>query len=432
MRSIIEIFTDGQWLPAAEFEPVGAGPYTGSFAYLIDYVFGPAPVPISFTLPVDTTWRGVGADGQVSPCPGILLDLVPQGRGRQALARELALPDNETTDLQLAQWGAFNPIGNLRLDTAVRFYETRRAQQLEAPEGFALEALLARRDEALSHLWLHALLTAGTTGVQGAASKFLLTQRADGLWFADAALPDAQAARHWLVKLPRGAHETDYTVLRNEAAYLRVAARCGLRSAGEAHWQGDMLFAPRFDRRVVADGVQRLHQESLAALAGLRGFGVPASLFSLVAAFVPHVTDPAGEMLEFLRRDILNLALRNPDNHARNTAVQRLPDGTVQLTPVFDFAPMYLDRELIVRGCHWRIGNSTLGPPLQAWAEILGHLPDAQVHMSMLAQGLRDFLPKLERLPETMRECGVEMALIDDCRQSIDVQVRRLEELRHG
>ncbi|WP_375338497.1 hypothetical protein [Variovorax paradoxus] len=38
--------------------------------------------------------------------------------------------------------------------------------------------------------------------------------------------------------------------------------------------------------------------------------------------------------------------MRNTDNHARNTAVQRLPDGALQLTPIFDFAPMFLDPEI--------------------------------------------------------------------------------------
>ncbi|WP_101488471.1 hypothetical protein [Variovorax sp. RO1] len=34
--------------------------------------------------------------------------------------------------------------------------------------------------------------------------------------------------------------------------------------------------------------------------------------------------------------------------------MQRLLDGTVQFTPAFDFAPMYLNIEVIDRGCHWR------------------------------------------------------------------------------
>lgn len=436
MKSVIEIFRRGRWIPAAEFVPIGAGPYMATFEYLIDYVFGEeAPVPVSLALPVRGDRVGVDASGKMPPCPAFLLDLVPQGRGRRYLANEIGVCDGEQSDLLLAQHGAFNPVGNLRLDTAVKFYRERTERQ-PAAEGFPLDEILLRKDEFLEHLWIHTMLAAGTTGVQGAAPKFLLTQDVDGLWFADAALPDERAARHWLIKLPRGSHETDYTILRNEAAYLRVARECGLRvGVVQPEFHQDMLFVPRFDRLVDDTGLHRLHQESLASLAGLRGFGLSASLFDLVAAFRTHVTDPVAEIVEFIKRDILNMAMRNTDNHARNTAVQRLPNGVVQLAPVFDFAPMYMDREFVVRGCRWRIGR---GAEIQSLEEIVERtVADDSEGVSML-RGVKSFQVVIERLPEVMRDCGVEAKVIDDCRPSIDAQAERLERLaarqeqRHG
>src|SRR6185369_16180261 len=100
------------------------------------------------------------------------------------------------------------------------------------------------------------------------------------------------------------------------------------------------------------------HQESLASLVGLTAFGQPVSLFELAAALARYASDPAVELGEFMKRDILNMALRNTDNHPRNTAVQRLPSGSVQLTPLYDFAPMYLDRHQLPRHCSWRLGKS--------------------------------------------------------------------------
>lgn len=432
MRSTIEIHRDGRWVAAAEFEPVGNGPYTATFEYRIDYVFGDhpqPPLPVSFALPVTAERIGLGGEGTAPPCPAFLLDLVPQGRGRRYLAQELGIDDGERHDLLMAQVGAFNPVGNLRLDTAVRFYRERSAREPEAADGFTLEAIVGRREAFLEHIWLHAMLSAGTTGVQGAAPKFLLTENADGLWFADAALPDDEAAKHWLVKLPRGTHDTDYAVLRNEAAYLRVAARCGLRTEGEPQHRGDMLFVPRFDRIIDGGRLHRLHQESLAALANLRGFGLPASLFDLSEAFRPHVSDPVGEAIEFIRRDILNAAMRNTDNHARNTAVQRLPDGTVRLAPLFDLAPMYLDRQFIVRGCRWRAGP---GPELQDWEAIVARLGFDDAEKQAIATGIKAFQPTVERLAETMRDCGVDAFIIEDCRPNIDAQAARLERLAVG
>ena len=54
-----------------------------------------------------------------------------------------------------------------------------------------------------------------------------------------------------------------------------------------------------------------------------------------------------------MRRDVLNVALGNRDNHLRNTALQRFEDGTIRLTPLFDFAPMMLHPDGIARSSRW-------------------------------------------------------------------------------
>lgn len=425
MRSIIQIHDGGQWVPAAEFEPMG-GAYRCSFEYLPEYVFGANPVPISLALPVSMDRLGVDGETGASPCPAFLLDLVPQGRGREFLVRELGVANTDDMDLFLAQHGAHNPVGNLRLDTAVAYFEDRRRRQLEAgAQGFAFQDILTRSEEFLEHVWFHAMLSAGTTGVQGAAPKFLLAQNGDGLWFADAALPDDEAVRHWLVKLPRGRHESDFAVLRNEAAYLRVAGRCGLRVHGTPMHERDMLFVPRFDRQLADGGPQRLAQETLASLAGVRGFGIAVSLFDLVEGFLPYVSNPVAEVVEFLKRDVLNSAMRNTDNHARNTSVQRLPDGTVQLTPIYDFAPMFMDRELIVRGCRWR----KEGRDVVAWAEIVQGMPLDESGKREVLRQLRGFAPVVGALPATMRDCGVEAPVVEQCRRAIEAQAERLERI---
>ncbi|MDP2795146.1 MAG: type II toxin-antitoxin system HipA family toxin [Sulfurisoma sp.] len=435
MRSTIEIFLDGQWVPAAEFSPMGKAPCGATFEYRIDYVFGPNPVPVSLAYPVMADRLGVDGDGVPPPCPAFLLDLVPQGRGRKYLARELNVADNDSNDLFLAQHGAFNPIGNLRLDTAFNYYRQHVAKADREVPGFTLKDILSKQDEFLDHIWIHSMLTAGTTGVQGAAPKFLLAQDADDLWYADTALRDELAAKHWLVKLPRGSDNTDYAVLRNEAAYLRVAEQCGLRGFQtwrEPEFHQNMLFLPRFDRIVQPTGLQRLHQESLASVAGLRGFGLPASLFDLTEAIRRHVTHPVAEAIEFIKRDILNLAMRNTDNHARNTAIQRLPDGTVQLTPVFDFAPMYLDREFIVRGCKWKNNE---GREIADWNEIIATLGFEDQERQLIANAVKKFQPVVESLLEIMKTCGVDNEITEECKRNIDNEVTRLEKLkgtRHG
>src|SRR3546814_9411476 len=76
-------------------------------------------------------------------------------------------------------------------------------------------------------------------------------------------------------------------------------------------------------------------------------------MFALTERLAAVATAPGVGVAEFLCRDVLNRALRNPDNHLRNPSVQQLPDGTVRLAPLYDLAPMYLDQELITRTRAW-------------------------------------------------------------------------------
>lgn len=123
---------------------------------------------------------------------------------------------------------------------------------------------------------------------------------------------------------------------------------------------------------------------------------------------------------------MLNLALRNTDNHARNHAVQRQPDGRVELTPLFDFAPMFLDPELIPRSVHWAGAD---GVRLHQWQQILPALALPTTEEAALRQALRDFAPTVAALPGTMRDQGVDAAIIEACRASIDDQAHQMEAL---
>jgi serine/threonine-protein kinase HipA len=270
------------------------------------------------------------------------------------------------------------------------------------------------------------MLASGTTGVQGVSPKYLLSTDEEGRWFPDMTLPDDRACAHWLLKLPRGKGSADRTVLRNEAAYLRLAAACGLRMSSAPEVRGDVLFVRRFDRPLVEGHLHRLYQESLASVCDLRGFGLPKSQQTLLRGLRSVVTDPLGETIEFMLRDVLNLAMRNTDNHARNTAVQRLPGGTVQLTPLFDFAPMFLDPEIIPRSCHWQASD---GKVQRVWTEIVEGLEVDDRERGAIAKVLHHFAPRMAALAEIAKDCGVEAQVIEPCRMTIDAQAQQLDAL---
>jgi len=422
----IEIFHDGQWLEAAfaSFSDVVRNGFRANdcvFEYDLDYAFGDMPPAVSLAFPVD-------ADRHVLQAwPAFLYDLVPQGNGRRFLLDRLQLPDAQAADLPLLCAGAFNPIGRLRIREAVQYFERHVERHGLDAEGFAFDELLARAPDFHETMMVHGMLAAGGTGVQGVAPKYLLTEGHDGKWYPDAALADSQAQRHYIVKRPRGPSAADRKVLRNEARYMEVAQRFGIRTSGLPSLHEDMLFIPRFDRRTQDGGVLRFHQESAASIAGLAGFGIQANQFQLLAAIRNVVDAPLADTIEFIRRDVLNLAMRNPDNHARNTAVHTV-DGITRITPLFDFAPMYLDPDGIVRAARWY--HLDTHKELQRWEDILAHLALPAPEHQQLVEALISFGEQLTGLADCMREVGVDADIVDFVVPGIDTQRKQLLALR--
>jgi serine/threonine-protein kinase HipA len=422
----IEIFHDDQWVEAAQasFSDVVRNGFRANdcvFEYDLEYAFGDAPVPVSLTWPVDADRHALQA------WPAFLYDLVPQGNGRRFLLDRLQLPDAQASDLPLLCAGAFNPIGRLRIREAVHYFEQHVERHGLAADGFEFDELLARAPDFHETMMVHGMLAAGGTGIQGVAPKYLLTQGQDGKWYPDAALPDSQAQRHYIVKRPRGPSEADRKVLRNEARYMQVARRFGIRSFDLPALHGDMLFIPRFDRRAQDGRVQRFHQESVASIAGLAGFGLQANQFHLLAAIRSVVDVPIEETIEFILRDVLNLAMRNTDNHARNTAVHTV-DGVTRITPLFDFAPMYLDPEGITRASRWY--HAETGKELQRWEDVLPHLALPAPEYQQLVEALVRFGEQLAGLADCMREAGVDEDIVDFVVPSIAKQQAQLLALR--
>lgn len=429
MECHFQIFVNDQWLDCATLALRTAGrqrDLAGSvFEYDLDYAFEATPEPVSLRLPVDANHR------TFAHWPAFFYDLIPQGSGRKFLLGQLGLVDGPQADFALVRAGAFNPIGRVRVAEAVAYCDQHieRHDAHGMDHGFALADIVARGEAFHERMMIHSMLAAGTTGVQGAAPKYLLTMDRQGLWHADGALPDAQAAAHCIVKRPRGAAEADKKVLRNEAAYMRVATAMGIRTHGALAHHGDALFIPRFDRLVENATVIRLHQESAASLAGLIGFDARPGQFELLHAIRACVTDKTAETIEFIQRDVLNLAMRNTDNHARNTAVQKT-GPVVHLTPLFDFAPMYLDPEGIARAARWY--HPVTKKELTAWRDVIAALALDDGEAERITSALRTFGEKMHELVTHMQQAGVDDDIIAFLRPNIEEQIRQLRSLGDG
>ncbi len=416
-RCGIEVFHEGAWHFAGEVhvedDAAGFGS-PGRFEYDFDYL--------------DAMSTALGArDRRAVSCryplgyeehserrwPAFLLDLMPSGAARRFWEAELGRPNTPRSDWEILVRGGGNPPGNVRVREA--------AQPIDEPPhpGFARKEVIERREGFLEHARIHGAPVTGGSGAGGDSPKFLLREDLHGRWHADGALDDRKTKRAWLVKFPRSARADDRVVLRAEAAYHGAARALGVRTEGKVAWERDCLFVPRFDRVMQRGGgtVDRLGLESLYSLIGISDFGVPARKEDLAAAVARYTTDAATEVRELLLRDVLDVALGNTDNHGRNTAVLKSPDGHIALSPLYDFAPMFLDRQGIARVSRWSAESGGF-PDYAAVADALGAFVDVRA----TKRWLRSLAERVGGLGVVLGDEGAPAGVIKAC----DDRIRRV------
>ena len=424
----IDIHLSGSWQPCAEIalrdvaKPHRYGPVT--LRYESDYALRNLHATdlraVSVRSAVDLAVHTFAA------WPSFLMDLLPQGAARKR--RERASPAG-LTDWELLELGAANPVGNLRV-------RLPRASAPRAHIGFALAEMIERGDAFVEYAYEVGAAVAGCTDTQGEAPKFWVAQDGRGRWHPDDGQLGTHVRRYALLKFPvpeAGPRAVD--ILRHEAAYQKVARALQVRVTHELpEFINGALLIPRFDRRVGSAGEIRLGVESVYSITGvLDSSRTPLRHDEVLIALSKCCTHFAAEVLEYFRRDVLNLALGNRDNHGRNTAILKDTDGSIRLAPVFDLGPAYLDARAIVRSIHW---DAERGASID-WSEVLANLEtrfaDAELEppdSTRIADELRAFGKRLATLPGIMRECGVDDSIVEARRDTIDTLTRSLSSVR--
>jgi serine/threonine-protein kinase HipA len=408
----IQAYVDGTWHDAAvvEFDRPerGIGGPT-RVIYEQDYVFGPC-LDDFLARPIDRRALSVRCpvsleDQRLRAWPAWLLDLMPQGVARDRIAQEAGLARNDPAlEMQLLKRAGGAPIGNLRIREAWEF-ETRRLAGVACPP--LTDADIETRSERFTDVVdRFAHLASGSSGVQGEWPKVLMTRSVrDGLWYPDPFVPTGEGAEHVIVKLLQSTRESDRLILESEAPYLEIARAFGLHVGKALTYRNGVLVIPRFDRSVTGQGPLLHGQESLVSAKGVAEFGHLGQHEDYLAILREVSDDPVADTLEYVRRDLLNLAMGNPDNHGRNTALTKPAGGGVRLAPLFDFAPMRLSDAGISRCTRWACLN---GQDLDGdWWQIcqaaaFDRLPAAAIRAALLEK-----LPFLRDLPRLGGEAGV-------------------------
>jgi serine/threonine-protein kinase HipA len=252
-----------------------------------------------------------------------------------------------------------------------------------------------------------------------------VAQDENGQWHPDSGSLGFPVRRYALLKFPvPEAGPRAEVILRHEAAYQQVAQRLGLRVTETLpRFVGGALLIPRFDRRYVDNREVRLGVESLYSAAGVvDSAATPLRHHEALISLARCLTDFDNEIGEYMRRDLLNIAVGNRDNHGRNTAVLKETDGTLFLAPLYDFGPAFLDARNIVRVMRWD-GEQ---PGAVDWNLVLENLAtrfeEAAVQMGawrQLVDQMRAFGSELESLPGLMRDCGVDELVIEQRREDM-------------
>jgi serine/threonine-protein kinase HipA len=375
---------------------------------------------LSLLFPVDVSQY------DIDHWPAWLLDLLPQGVARERISKDIGLRnDDPALDIELLLRAGGSPIGNIRIKEA---WEAEQERISGAGCPPLTDADIRDRTETFMDVVdRFAHLASGSSGVQGEWPKALMTRsRHDGHWYPDPFVDTQDGIEHVIVKLLKSTTENDRLILEAEAPYLELARAFGLNCAEALEYHPNVLVMPRFDRDVV-DGEVFLHgQESMISAVGVAEFGARRNHEDYLAVIDAFSDDPISDRIEYLLRDVLNMACGNPDNHGRNTAMQRKADGGIRLSPLFDFAPMRMSDAGIARTSRWQCLDG--GDRTENWGPVCGAVACDGLTESEVFQVLHETIPFLKALPETALEIGVPEAVVERAIDP-DLMIKAIEEM---
>lgn len=310
------------WLPGST-EPVpGAvrwnGPL-GEFAYATSYLDRADRMPLAPEVPLVEGWVPP-ADGLT--LHGCLRDALPDAWGQQVLRTELPdayLSGNEDHADMLGS--GTDRFGAIDFQASDQVYVPRTATAtLDELHGAADlieagEALPRGLDTALLH----------GTSIGGARPKALLH--------------DADTGVSYIAKFS-STSDRGLPVVNAEAACLDLAHRVGITAARHRLINSlgkDVLLVERFDRD--SHG-HRFHTVSALTVLGLDPLAGRYATYPDIYEALMNAGAPAQTGLELFNRIVLNVAISNFDDHARNHAMF-WSDGSLLLTPAYDPAPSH-------------------------------------------------------------------------------------------
>lgn len=321
----LQIYLNQEWQDMAELHFEEETYQLSNLVYLPDYItqyFGQAGSnAVSINYPVNIFIENQNA---LWTC---ISDITPAGASRRYWIETLDikhLPEAEQ-NYRLLKDGAISPVGNLCIKEAV-------PQKTEFRD-FDIEKVKDRQSDFLEYANQSGAIVGGAIGAGGEAPKLLLKRRNNKVWI-DNLQNGKDQDMGYLVKYPRGNYSAiDCDILRAEFHYYREAAALGFETIDIHHMRLEegkrypSLWLPRFDIVEKGGKYERLALESVYSMLQKQGGALDHEV--TIRRLIKTISDSDLEfdskhfVLEWVKRDLLNIAFGNSDNHGRNIAFLR-------------------------------------------------------------------------------------------------------------
>jgi len=340
--------------------------------YAIQNLFADDHHAVSINHPIELYFDGGDQRGWLK----FIDDIIPSGSSRKYWLTQI---DTEGMSAQQRQflllaYGTISPIGNLRIKESIE------AVNKVPTQYFTVSEVANRATDFLSYAQTRGAATGGATGAGGEAPKLLLRRSPSDLVWIDTYQENTNINdKYYLVKFPRGNRRgVNDAVLVTEYHYYHELTEMGFSTIPvtdmklEKGQNYHSLWLPRFDIEVQEDGTtKRYAMESVYSMLKKP----PSTILDhgeTIRELIDLITksntikeknlffDVEAFIVEWVRRDLLNIAFGNSDNHGRNTSFYRDEKG-IRLTPIYDFAPMKADPEGIPRTTKWAAPALELG-----------------------------------------------------------------------
>ncbi|MCJ8313821.1 MAG: type II toxin-antitoxin system HipA family toxin [Saccharospirillaceae bacterium] len=422
----LQIFVEQQWHDAAKLqfsEPdkghnskvsiIYESKYSAKF-YNKNAQFSPSiNFPVSFWPEHQSTWFG------------FLDDIMPSGSSRRFWVNQLGIKhlSYSEQDFVLLKHGASAPIGNLRIKESLT-----QLDETEDEMYFPISDVIELNSDFLEYAQQQGAAAGGATGAGGEAPKLLIRYSKEKEIWIDAKQSDlTNNDTHYLVKFPRNQKsKIDCDILRAEYHFYHILNELGFDSINTDKMmlhEGSRypsVFLPRFDVYFDENGINRAGLESVYSIleqpAGksLNHFGVIETLINKFQEMdkeseEDNQFESEAFVIEWVKRDLLNIIFANSDNHGRNTAFIKIKSN-IKLSPIYDFAPMKADPESITRTTQWGKPYE-LGGKIQ-WPQICEKLSD-YVEPEKLLNELKITAHKCKNILQMMDEKGVPKSIMD-------------------